>query len=783
MTEYPSLTSTDASTKLALEGVQVHSKISGFTQDVKVEQRYKNDSSKSIEAVYTFPLPEDAVIHSFEIRKGDSVIFGEIESNEKSQDLYEDAISDGHSAYLMESHRPDIFSTLVGNLGAGETVAIEIQYLTTLKPMDEEVRLSYPATVAPRYAPQSTQGSEAVMDAEFVNPPHAQHVPYGLEVQIDIDKTFPLTEVESPSHKLTVSKDTSGQTTIQLREERTEMNDDVIVCLQLERQEEPVALSSRGPDGTPYVTMAFYPEFDFEETNETHSETIFILDASGSMGGYGRSYHQAQQALELSLRSLRIGDTFNIIRFGSTYEKWKPVPQRYSEETLKDALNYIKNSQADLGGTELLSPLVHLFKQEVPEGGVRQVLLLTDGQVSNEDAVHQLAQEYASQNRIFTFGIGNSSSEHLVRGIAQATGGVAEFISDNERIEPVVLRTFSRMGTPIIQDIHLEFEGSTELEYDIGTKEFLPIFDGDAYIMHAEIKGGTPSKVVLSGNGPSGPLQWEATIQIDEGGNASNHHKFWASQKIKTLEFGKNPNHHQSPFAKRRESRQENRIVDLSKKHGVLCRNTSFVAVEYRSQEDRLSGNPELQRIPVQLPCQKDSYLTSHYPVEEDCPFGGGYILPSVEEKRSALVPDRVFAKMASKRRSEPHPHKIEKVYSVMEEAPTTPNEFDGLMDLLNLQQSEGAFYPFDATDEYEDRIQEVLKSEGIDSNPEIVDTLCVLKKLNDEFRESDSVWKRAASKALAYLLQKLGPSNLDKVLTSLGLDKILAPKQRANHV
>ena len=774
MTDQPSLKSLDSSDTLALEGVRIHSRISGFSQDVTVEQRFRNNTSKPIEAVYTFPLPEDAVVHTLEIHNGDSVLYGEIESNEKAQDLYQDAISDGHSAYLAESHRPDIFSTLVGNLAPGESVAIHIGYLTILKPMDEEVRLSFPATIAPRYVPQSTKGTEATMDADFVNPPHVNHVPYGLEVQVDIDEGFPLVEVDSPTHEILQSVESSGQRSIRLKDGDTEMDGDVILLLKLERQEAPVALASMGPDGTHYVTMALYPEIDHPGEGSEPTETIFILDASGSMHGYGRSYEQAQRALELGLRSLKIGDTFNIIRFGSTFEKWKPTPQAYTEESLTDAVAYINNSSADLGGTELLAPLEDLFQQKVQEGGVRQVLLLTDGQVSNEREVHQLARKHASQNRIFSFGIGNASSQHLVRGLAVATGGEVEFISDNERIEPIVLRTFSRMASPMIKDLQLEFDGGSLKEYDLGTSDFRPIFDGDAYIIHAQISGGLPKEAVLKGSGPTGPVQWKATIRNQSGDNTINHHKLWASHKIRTLEAGSQSKRFKTPFNKRRENRQEKRIVEISKKHGVLSRNTSFVAVEYRSPQDRLDGNPELKRIPVQLPAPSRSIFPTKRLRQADWGIAGAMCLFSPRRVSPANFLGVAYEAMSKTKTQPPSPPKI---IACSELEPSAENDFDGLSELLKLQHADGGFYPYYTSGEKEDRMLDLLKAEGIAPEPNIVDTLQVLKRLHSDFHDTQPQWKRAEQKALDYLKSKLGNQKVTKLLEALQLPKTLIKK------
>ena len=66
----------------------------------------------------------------------------------------------------------------------------------------------------------------------------------------------------------------------------------------------------------------------------------------------------------------------------------------------------------------------------------RQLVILTDGEVTNTDAVLELATQHAGEARIFTFGIGAGASHHLVRGLARAGGGTAEFIYPGERIEP-----------------------------------------------------------------------------------------------------------------------------------------------------------------------------------------------------------------------------------------------------------------------------------------------------------------------------------------------------------
>jgi len=77
----------------------------------------------------------------------------------------------------------------------------------------------------------------------------------------------------------------------------------------------------KGPDGAGVpLAVTFVPEFDVGELGVRceQAKTLFVLDCSGSM--QGQSLAQATAALELCLRSLNEGDTFNVCQFGSRYE-------------------------------------------------------------------------------------------------------------------------------------------------------------------------------------------------------------------------------------------------------------------------------------------------------------------------------------------------------------------------------------------------------------------------------------------------------------------------------
>jgi hypothetical protein len=120
----------------------------------------------------------------------------------------------------------------------------------------------------------------------------------------------------------------------------------------------------------------------------------------------------ACKAMLLFLKSLPTNCHFNIIRFGSTFDalfKGK-VAREYNEKNMREAETLIKDMKANLGGTELLGPLQWLKNNKPSASGVRQIFLLTDGEVSNVTEVTNVCREMATYTRIFSFGLGHSVS-------------------------------------------------------------------------------------------------------------------------------------------------------------------------------------------------------------------------------------------------------------------------------------------------------------------------------------------------------------------------------------
>jgi len=590
----PALRSANSMDRIALRGVRLQCSLTALCERTTVEQTFVNLEDKPIEAVYTFPLPDEAAVCEFEVITGDRVLTGTAEESDTALQTYDEAVADGHGAFLLEQERPDIFSVRAGNLKPGQAATIRFGYVRPLARAGREIRVSFPTTVAPRYVTNSggRDPMEATIDGDAVNPPHVPFVPYGLSLGVNIDMGRAVKAVTSPSHEIRLQKTSETEVSVTLDGGVAEMNRDIVLLLEMQNEDKPVVQIGKWKDSDQFLAVTFTPEFEVSELHPPEpEEVIFVLDCSGCMEG--NSMEQATAALELCLRSLSEGDTFNICRFGDTFDLMFPEAVVYSARTLRQALKEIR-WHASLGGTELLEPLKTILEMPVRAGAARQIILLTDGQISNEREVIELARNHRTTNRIFTFGIGASASSHLVNSLSRVTGGTAEFIAPGEPIDDKVLRLFGRIASPQVSDMELICEGC-----ELQAAPIPPVFDGDSLSFYARLSGNVPHDLTIRCKTPQGRKEW--TLPLKPSGNDKGAIALmWARRAIEELEDVETLR--RPVLSKFSPNRNTSTIVRLSKKFGILCSLTTFVAVEHRSIDERNAGQPELRRVPAMIP-------------------------------------------------------------------------------------------------------------------------------------------------------------------------------------
>ena len=600
------LLSRNGSAAVPLAGVRVTGDILGRGARVKVAQRFRNGESRAIEAVYRFPLPESAAVCGFSAIVDGRRLSGGVEEREKAFETYDDALARGDGAFLLDQERPNIFTLSVGSLPAGAEAVVEIEYVTLLEQRGREIRFALPTTISPRYLPADAPDEGGIPARERIHPEYAASVPYGLSVEIAVRDSSRVESVESASHHVKVAMGADALV-VNFASETAAMDRDFILTITRRGKEEGRAWRYADARGA-WVQIDLSPD-EVEagaaagtRDGGTRREVIFVLDCSGSMGG--DSIEQAKRALEVCLKALETGCSFNVVRFGSSFQSLFPRPREYGERSLGEALGWLKAVDADLGGTEVLAPLSHVYQAPVAAGVSRGVILLTDGEVGNEAEVMSLVRTHAGTTRFFCVGIGAGPNDHLVKGLARAGGGTAAFIFPGERIEPRVLAMFRQAIGARVTGVRVDWglgRGAGNAEQAPAAPVLLP---GEATSFFARFGVGgaagavAPASVAVSAEIDGRPVRWELPLS-DVGTGGIPLPLLWARARIRDLEepteIGGRGSRQQRPKA----DAWKQEVIALAKEFGLSSSLTSWIAVEEREEKDRQTGELVLRKVPT----------------------------------------------------------------------------------------------------------------------------------------------------------------------------------------
>ncbi|XP_045404482.1 von Willebrand factor A domain-containing protein 5B1 [Lemur catta] len=230
------------------------------------------------------------------------------------------------------------------------------------------------------------------------------------------------------------------------------------------------------------IMLNFCPDLQSVQPNlrKTHGEFIFLIDRNSSMSG--NSIHRIKDAVLVALKSLMPACLFNVIGFGSTFKTLFPSSQTYSEESLAVACDNIQRMRADMGGTNILSPLKWIVRQPVHQGHPRLVFLITDGAVSNTGKVLELVRNHASSTRCYSFGIGPNVCHRLVKGLASVSKGSAEFLVEGERLQPKMVKSLKKAMAPVLSDVTVEWIFPQTTEVLISPVSTSSLFPGERLV-------------------------------------------------------------------------------------------------------------------------------------------------------------------------------------------------------------------------------------------------------------------------------------------------------------
>lgn len=614
--------------KLPLAGVSIQAKCTERAATVNIKQKFVNDTAQLLEVIYIFPLSCGASVIKCEMTVGNRKIAGMVKEREEARADYDAAIANQHRASLIEQERDDVFTITVGNIEAGETIEIDFVYVEYL-PLysDGTTALRLPTVVAPRYVPgHDVTGANGygvemdtniVPDASRITPPRLlagfdPQVALSIDVLIDTAGKE-ICNLSCSQHAIKTSF--GKELKISLSHNNELMDRDFVLIWQLGAAD----ISSTGlvhdSGAQSYGLVSIYPpSLDESEIYTQPRDVIFLVDRSGSM--HGTKMASASKACAILLNTLSPRDRFAICAFDDRRE-WFDIKRAVSSNTTagnKASLIAADNdgiaggetflkSVKPVGGTEMFKALEEataVFKvRKKNNQRLAIIVLITDGEVADEERLLKHVQTQIGSGRIFCVGIDTAVNSGLLTRLAVLGGGTSALVSPGDELEQALVNIGREIGVPLVTGLSLDMSNQGQ-DISICPGRHQDLFEGRpaTFMFALNKRDEAKSEVKVTGMFAGGtPFEQKVSLtKVSDDALA----KLYCRARISDLED-------QMRLTPGKMEGAKKELIALAVEHQILTKFTSYVTVDKEATVS--GGNMHTVVQPVHQPDQwQDMY-------------------------------------------------------------------------------------------------------------------------------------------------------------------------------
>ncbi len=603
-------------------------KITGLIARVNFTQTFSNSTDQYIEAIYVFPLINDAAVDSMVMEIGERRIVGSIKEKQHAKQLYIKAKVQGKKASLVSQQRPNLFTSKIANIAPGETIKISLSYLQSIHLNKNIFSLRIPLTLTPRYIPLPSNTSKQEEDKTTVtireinqqgwainNPrvtdaseitPFQQRLnttnhnsQQKLTLSVKINTAIPIKNLVSQYHSVNKTEHIDS---VEVEvDDNYLLDQDFILQWQLSQGNVPQAAffshqqSHKNGQNYGYGLLMLMPP-ESGSTTVMPKDVIYIIDTSGSMGGV--AIRQAKKALISALGLLNPSDSFNIIAFDDGIDNLFQLSKLANSNNLERANKWINQLVAS-GGTNMYPAIEFALKKQHPieKTKYKQVVFITDGSVGNEDELLNLIDKKLENTRLHTVGIGSAPNGYFMEQAAKVGRGTYRYIGNINEVKEEMLSLFNQINKPLLRNIQVDWPVNEIEHYP---KQIPDLYEGQPLLisMRWQEQEAIQRKPFIEVSGTLADKYWKEQIAVKlmpdnknvaksvKAGNGVG--QWWARKKIADL----NGMYRRANQSKRIALKAQ--ITSVALAHSMVSPFTSFIAIE--QQVSRKTNEPMVKK-------------------------------------------------------------------------------------------------------------------------------------------------------------------------------------------
>lgn len=518
-----------------------------------IDQTFYNPNSQQLEGEYIFPLPDDVAVERFTMFMNGKEVAGEMLNADEARKVYESIVSRMRDPALLEYVGSRMFKARVFPIPPQGEIRITLNYAQTLRADAGLVGYTYPL---------NTEKFSAAPLRE-------------LGIRVKIRSGQPMLTVFCPTHNVSIDRDSERSATVGYEAKNVHPDKDFTVYYQT--SDKPFGLSVltyRESDEDGFFMARVSPPFETDEGNVLPKDVCFVFDTSGSMAG--RKLDQAKAALEFCIANLNASDRFNVLTFSTEVRPFRDGLVSASREARNDAMGMVSKLTAT-GGTNINDALLLALKQR-PAGDERRFMLifLTDGlpTVGTRDVaeiLRNVSEANDDRTRLFAFGLGNDVNTRLLDKLAEENHGTREYVAEEEDLEVKVSSFYSKVASPVLNELSLAFGGAGV--YDVYPQTLPDLFKGSEVVVFGRYANGGDHRVTLAGRADEGEKRFEFDAPFTKRSLENDFlPQLWAIRKVGFL-LDELRLHGETKELK-------DEIIALGKRYGIITPYTSYLIAE-----------------------------------------------------------------------------------------------------------------------------------------------------------------------------------------------------------
>ncbi len=574
---------------LPLKGIECRFQVNGTIASVELDQVYHQNTERPLDCTYTFPLPAGAAVYRCEVHLNGRVIKAKVEENEAATKIYRTQKAAGRRAALVEIERENLFTLSLGNVQPGDVIVVCFAWFQVLDRIGDGLRLLVPTCPGVRYIPGkpllrglsgrgTADDTDQVPDASRISPPRMDAL-HPDAAYFSIKGFLSASEVESrsassPSHPVIV-RESEDTVAVELSGHDAVPDRDFVLSWKEPKAQQLTTRAWRRKEGQDtYALVQLRAPENVKVADGLAQDFYFLVDRSGSMAG--TKWQRTCEALRCFVALLGALDRVWITLFESEFRDFDTVPVP-APEILADEVFQRLEAMGASGDTELLPAATHVLEKITAHSAGRNthVILITDGQVGNEEAIIR-AFNLAAQVTVHTFGIDTAVNDAFLKSLARRQRGGCWLQTPDDDIAGTVATLGDRLKRPVLNNVSIagSWETSDGALPDIHAREVATV------ALHGKEKGPLTVTACLPDGSPH-----SFTVSLTSDGSEAVK-LVWVQQRIEALLA----------------SGQKQKAITLAKAHNLICEGASFIAWDEQEQvavarEELVQPDLETRRI------------------------------------------------------------------------------------------------------------------------------------------------------------------------------------------